>query len=150
MPGMASPIAPWLARVGEFAFAPAGISRRAFPTARPPAMPILLDMVAMTRAHYRRSAYRARSSGQEDRIRPASAALPAASPVLPAQSFEWRGGAAARDRTLRGRAARSSSWAATGRPRSRARLRGARPPGGAEAADRLGGQLLLGVGKLAP
>ena len=76
MPGMASPIAPWLARVGEFkgavrlpVFHAARISDIA--TARHAIREGLLDMVAMTRAHIADPhIVRKIEAGQEDRIRP--------------------------------------------------------------------------------
>jgi 2,4-dienoyl-CoA reductase-like NADH-dependent reductase (Old Yellow Enzyme family) len=76
MPGMASPIAPWLKRVGEFkrevklpVFHAARISDIA--TARHAIRDGLLDMVAMTRAHIADPAIIAKlEAGQEDRIRP--------------------------------------------------------------------------------
>jgi 2,4-dienoyl-CoA reductase-like NADH-dependent reductase (Old Yellow Enzyme family) len=76
MPGMASPIAPWLARVGAFkrevkvpVFHAARISDIA--TARYAIREGLLDMVAMTRAHIA-DPYIVRKieAGLEDRIRP--------------------------------------------------------------------------------
>jgi 2,4-dienoyl-CoA reductase-like NADH-dependent reductase (Old Yellow Enzyme family) len=76
MPGMASPIAPWLARVGEFkkavklpVFHAARISDIA--TARHAIREGLLDMVAMTRAHIADPNIVAKlEAGLEDRIRP--------------------------------------------------------------------------------
>jgi NADPH-dependent 2,4-dienoyl-CoA reductase/sulfur reductase-like enzyme len=76
MPGMASPIAPWLARVGAFkrevklpVFHAARISDIA--TARYAIRERLLDMVAMTRAHIADPNIVAKiAAGQEDRIRP--------------------------------------------------------------------------------
>lgn len=76
MPGMASPIAPWLKRVGEFkrevklpVFHAARISDIA--TARYAIREGLLDMVAMTRAHIADPAIVAKlEAGEEDRIRP--------------------------------------------------------------------------------
>src|SRR5712671_2452460 len=76
MPGMASPIAPWLARVGEFkravklpVFHAARISDIA--TARHAIREGLLDMVAMTRAHIADPhIVRKIEAGHEDRIRP--------------------------------------------------------------------------------
>ena len=76
MPGMASPIAPWLARVGAFkrevilpVFHAARISDIA--TARYAIREGLLDMVAMTRAHIADPNIVAKiAAGQEDRIRP--------------------------------------------------------------------------------
>ena len=76
MPGMASPIAPWLARVGEFkkavglpVFHAARISDIA--TARHAIREGLLDMVAMTRAHIADPNIIAKiAAGVEDQIRP--------------------------------------------------------------------------------
>jgi hypothetical protein len=76
MPGMASPIAPWLARVGEFkramrlpVFHAARISDIA--SARHAIREGLLDMVAMTRAHIADPhIVRKIEAGEEDRIRP--------------------------------------------------------------------------------
>ncbi|MGE8941439.1 FAD-dependent oxidoreductase [Leptospira interrogans] len=76
MPGMASPIAPWLQRVGEFkrevklpVFHAARVSDVA--TARYAIREGLLDMVAMTRAHIADPNIVAKlEAGQEDRIRP--------------------------------------------------------------------------------
>lgn len=76
MPGMASPIAPWLARVGEFkkavglpVFHAARISDIA--TARHAIREGLLDMVAMTRAHIADPNIIAKiEAGVEDQIRP--------------------------------------------------------------------------------
>jgi len=76
MPGMASPIAPWLAQVGQFrrevrlpVFHAARVSDIA--TARHAIREGLLDMVAMTRAHIADPhIVRKIEAGQEDRIRP--------------------------------------------------------------------------------
>ncbi len=76
MPGMASPIAPWLKRVGEFkrevklpVFHAARISDIA--TARHAIREGLLDMVAMTRAHIADPNIVAKlEAGQEELIRP--------------------------------------------------------------------------------
>ncbi|HKX06921.1 MAG TPA: N-methylproline demethylase, partial [Stellaceae bacterium] len=76
MPGMASPIAPWLKRVGEFkrevklpVFHAARIADIA--TARHAIREGLLDMVAMTRAHIADPNIVAKlEAGQEERIRP--------------------------------------------------------------------------------
>jgi len=76
MPGMASPIAPWLARVGEFkqhvglpVFHAARITDIA--TARYAITENLLDLVAMTRAHIADpQIVNKLSAGQEERIRP--------------------------------------------------------------------------------
>ena len=76
MPGMASPIAPWLARVGAFkrqvklpVFHAARISEVA--TARYAIREGLLDMVAMTRAHIADPYIVAKlRAGREDSIRP--------------------------------------------------------------------------------
>ncbi len=76
MPGMASPIAPWLKRVGEFkrevklpVFHAARIADIA--TARHAIREGLLDMVAMTRAHIADPNIVAKlAAGHEERIRP--------------------------------------------------------------------------------
>jgi len=76
MPGMASPIAPWLARVGQFkrevsvpVFHAARISEVA--TARYAIREGLLDMVAMTRAHIADPHIVAKlAAGREELIRP--------------------------------------------------------------------------------
>jgi 2,4-dienoyl-CoA reductase-like NADH-dependent reductase (Old Yellow Enzyme family) len=76
MPGMASPLAPWLARVGAFkrevglpVFHAARISEVA--TARHAIREGLLDMVAMTRAHIADPHIVAKlAAGREDQIRP--------------------------------------------------------------------------------
>ena len=76
MPGMASPIAPWLTRIGQFkkqirlpVFHAARISDIA--TARYAIREGLLDMVAMTRAHIADPHIVAKlQAGQEQRIRP--------------------------------------------------------------------------------
>ena len=76
MPGMASPIAPWLARVGQFkrevrvpVFHAARISEVA--TARYAVREGLLDMVAMTRAHIADPYIVAKlAAGREELIRP--------------------------------------------------------------------------------
>ncbi len=76
MPGMASPIAPWLQRVGEFkrevklpVFHAARIAD--IPTARHAIRDGLLDMVAMTRAHIADPHIVAKlMRGEEERIRP--------------------------------------------------------------------------------
>jgi NADPH-dependent 2,4-dienoyl-CoA reductase/sulfur reductase-like enzyme len=89
MPGMASPIAPWLKRVGEFrremklpVFHAARISDIA--TARYAIRENLLDMVAMTRAHIADPYIVAKlASGREDQIRPCVGATHCQSPYRP-------------------------------------------------------------------
>ena len=157
MPGMASPIAPWLQPVGEFrravtlpVFHAARISDIA--TARHAIRDGLLDMVAMTRAHIADPhIVRKIEAGQEDRIRPCVGATHCQSQYRPSCLHNPATG---RETTLAtrveppsGPAARSSWWAAV-RPGSRPRA--SAPSGGThvvlfEAADRLGGQVLLGA-----
>ncbi|MBV9785932.1 MAG: NADH:flavin oxidoreductase [Acidisphaera sp.] len=89
MPGMASPIAPWLRRVGEFkrevalpVFHAARIADIA--TARHAIREGLLDMVAMTRAHIADPHIVAKlQRGEEDRIRPCVGATHCQSPNRP-------------------------------------------------------------------
>ncbi len=110
-------------------------------------------MVAMTRAHIADPhIVRKIEAGQEDRIRPCVGATHCQSQYRPHclhnPSTGTRNHAAARDRTRRcGRAARSSWWAAV---RPAWRRRGCARERGHEvvlfeAADRLGGQVLLGA-----
>lgn len=89
LPGMASPIAPWLERVGEFkravrlpVFHAARISDIA--SARHAIRDGLLDMVAMTRAHIADPYVVAKiQAGQEERIRPCVGATHCQSPYRP-------------------------------------------------------------------
>jgi 2,4-dienoyl-CoA reductase-like NADH-dependent reductase (Old Yellow Enzyme family)/thioredoxin reductase len=89
MPGMASPLAPWLKRVGEFkremklpVFHAARISDIA--TARYAIREGLLDMVAMTRAHIADPYIVAKlMSGREEQIRPCVGATHCQSPYRP-------------------------------------------------------------------
>lgn len=89
MPGMASPLAPWLKRVGEFkremklpVFHAARVSDVA--TARYAIREGLLDMVAMTRAHIADPHIVAKlASGREDQIRPCVGATHCQSPYRP-------------------------------------------------------------------
>lgn len=89
MPGMASPIAPWLARVGEFkkavslpVFHAARISDIA--TARHAIREGLLDMVAMTRAHIADPhIVKKIEAGMEHTIRPCVGATHCQSPFRP-------------------------------------------------------------------
>lgn len=89
MPGMASPIAPWLQQVGAFkrevglpVFHAARISDIA--TARHAIREGLLDMVAMTRAHIADPhIVRKIEAGEEDRIRPCVGATHCQSPFRP-------------------------------------------------------------------
>ncbi|MCK6449262.1 MAG: NADH:flavin oxidoreductase [Alphaproteobacteria bacterium] len=89
MPGMASPIAPWLEAVGRFkrevklpVFHAARIADIA--TARHAIREGLLDMVAMTRAHIADPNIVAKlEAGQEDRIRPCVGATHCQSPYRP-------------------------------------------------------------------
>jgi 2,4-dienoyl-CoA reductase-like NADH-dependent reductase (Old Yellow Enzyme family) len=90
MPGMASPIAPWLERVGSFkretglpVFHAARISDIA--TARHAIRDGLLDMVAMTRAHIADPyIVRKLEAGAEHTIRPCVGATQCQSPLRPA------------------------------------------------------------------
>jgi len=90
MPGMASPIAPWLERVGSFkreigvpVFHAARISDIA--TARHAIRDGLLDMVAMTRAHIADPyIVRKLEAGAEHSIRPCVGATQCQSPLRPA------------------------------------------------------------------
>lgn len=89
MPGMASPIAPWLTQVGSFkrevglpVFHAARISDIA--TARHAIREGLLDMVAMTRAHIADPhIVRKIEAGEEERIRPCVGATHCQSPFRP-------------------------------------------------------------------
>jgi 2,4-dienoyl-CoA reductase-like NADH-dependent reductase (Old Yellow Enzyme family)/thioredoxin reductase len=155
MPGMASPIAPWLARVGEFkravhlpVFHAARISDIA--TARYAIREGLLDMVAMTRAHIADPhIVRKIEAGQEDRIRPCVGATHCQSQYRP---HCLHNPASGRETTLSHVIERSA------RPGRKVVVVGGGPAGLEaarvcaerghdvvlfEAADRLGGQLLL-------
>ncbi|MBK7472831.1 MAG: NADH:flavin oxidoreductase [Betaproteobacteria bacterium] len=157
MPGMASPIAPWLARVGEFkramrlpVFHAARISDIA--TARYAIREGLLDMVAMTRAHIADPhIVKKIEAGQEDRIRPCVGATHCQSQYRPHCLHNPSSG---RETTLPHVIARAEG---TGR---KVVVVGGGPAGLEaarvcaerghkvvllEAADRLGGQLLLGA-----
>ncbi|GIS90418.1 MAG: hypothetical protein CM1200mP20_04590 [Pseudomonadota bacterium] len=104
MPGMASPIAPWLAQVGEFkqhvdlpVFHAARITDIA--TARYAISENLLDLVAMTRAHIADpQIVNKLLAGHEERIRPcvgATHCMSANRPTCPAQPGKRSGTAAA-------------------------------------------------------
>ena len=156
MPGMASPIAPWLARVGEFkqaiglpVFHAARISDIA--TARHAIREGLLDMVAMTRAHIA-DPYIVRKieAGLEHTIRPCVGATHCQSQYRPHCLHNASSG---REKVLPHVVPRSS------RPGRKVVVVGGGPAGMEaarvsaarghdvvlfEAADRLGGQVLLG------
>jgi len=155
MPGMASPIAPWLKRVGEFkrevklpVFHAARIADIA--TARHAIREGLLDMVAMTRAHIADPNIVAKlEAGEEARIRPCVGATHCQSQYRPHCLHNPSTG---REGTLPQTIARSE------RPGRRIVVVGGGPAGLEaarvsaerghrvtlfEAADRLGGQVLL-------
>jgi len=157
MPGMASPIAPWLARVGEFrramrlpVFHAARISDIA--TARYAIREGLLDMVAMTRAHIADPhIVRKIEAGHEDRIRPCVGATHCQSQYRPHCLHNPSSG---RETTLPHvieRAARADRKVVVvgGGPAGLEAARVCAERGHKvvlfEAADRLGGQLLLGA-----
>jgi 2,4-dienoyl-CoA reductase-like NADH-dependent reductase (Old Yellow Enzyme family) len=155
MPGMASPIAPWLKRVGEFkrevklpVFHAARIADIA--TARHAIREGLLDMVAMTRAHIADPNIVAKlEAGEEERIRPCVGATHCQSQYRPHCIHNPSTG---REGALPQTIARSK------RPGRRIVVVGGGPAGLEaarvsaerghrvtlfEAADRLGGQVLL-------
>lgn len=155
MPGMASPIAPWLVRVGQFkravglpVFHAARIADIA--TARHAIREGLIDMVAMTRAHIADPHIVAKlEAGQEDRIRPCVGATHCQSQYRP---HCLHNPATGRETSLPQTVARSD------RPGLKAVVVGGGPAGLEaarvlaerghrvvlfEAAERLGGQVLL-------
>ncbi|MEW9586880.1 FAD-dependent oxidoreductase [Paraburkholderia sp. DGU8] len=155
MPGMASPIAPWLERVGSFkreiglpVFHAARISDVA--TARHAIRDGLLDMVAMTRAHIADPyIVRKLEAGKEHTIRPCVGATQCQSPLRPACIHNPSSG---REATLPHRIERSSG------PRKKVVIVGGGPAGLEaarvsaarghrvvlfEAGPKLGGQILL-------
>jgi len=157
MPGMASPIAPWLKRVGEFkrevklpVFHAARIADIA--TARHAIREGLLDMVAMTRAHIADPNIVAKiAAGQEERIRPCVGATHCQSQYRPHCLHNPSSG---RETSL------SQTVAPAERPGRKVIIVGAGPAGLEaarvcaerghrvvlfEAADRVGGQVLLGA-----
>ena len=157
MPGMASPIAPWLKPVGAFkrevglpVFHAARISDIA--TARYAIGEGLLDMVAMTRAHIADPQIVAKlSRGDEDRIRPCVGATHCMSPLRPKCLHNPSTG---REGELPHRLSRSEN------PGLKVMVVGGGPAGLEaarvsaerghhvtlfEAADKLGGQVLLGA-----
>ena len=157
MPGMASPIAPWLTRVGAFkrevrlpVFHAARISDIA--TARYAIREGLLDMVAMTRAHIADPNIVAKiAAGHEDRIRPCVGATHCQSQYRPHCLHNPSTG---REASLPEAIARAE------RPGRKVVVVGGGPAGLEaarvsaerghhvvlfEAADRLGGQVLLGT-----
>ena len=157
MPGMASPIAPWLARVGEFrrtvrlpVFHAARISDIA--TARHAIREELLDMVAMTRAHIADPhIVRKIEAGQEERIRPCVGATHCQSQYRP---HCLHNPASGREMTLphvveRASRAGRKTVVVGGGPAGLEAARVCAERGHRvvlfEAADRLGGQLLLGA-----
>jgi hypothetical protein len=157
MPGMASPIAPWLARVGEFkravrlpVFHAARISDMA--TARHAIRDGLLDMVAMTRAHIADPhIVRKIEAGQEERIRPCVGATHCQSQYRP---HCLHNAATGREVSLSHVIPRAADpdrkiVVVGGGPAGleAARVCAERGHGVVlfEAADRLGGQLLLGA-----
>ena len=130
MPGMASPIAPWLVKVGAFkrevslpVFHAARISDIA--TARHAIREGLLDMVAMTRAHIADPYIVAKiAAGLEGRIRPCVGATHCQSqyrPALPAQPVDRAGKHDRPRRAPRREAGGRSSWSAAGPPGSKRR-----------------------------
>ena len=157
MPGMASPIAPWLARVGEFkramhlpVFHAARISDIA--TARYAIREGLLDMVAMTRAHIADPhIVRKIEAGQEDRIRPCVGATHCQSPYRPHCLHNPTTGRETSLSHVIERAARPGRKVVVvgGGPAGLEAARVCAERGHDvvlfEAADRLGGQLLLGA-----
>jgi 2,4-dienoyl-CoA reductase-like NADH-dependent reductase (Old Yellow Enzyme family) len=156
MPGMASPIAPWLARVGEFkrevrlpVFHAARISDIA--TARHAIREGLIDMVAMTRAHIADPhIVRKIEAGLEHTIRPCVGATHCQSPYRP---HCLHNPATGRETTLSHDIARSPragmkvvvvGGGPAGLEAARvSALRGHRVVL-FEAAERLGGQIVLG------
>ncbi|HLI12076.1 MAG TPA: NADH:flavin oxidoreductase [Alphaproteobacteria bacterium] len=157
MPGMASPIAPWLARVGAFkrevglpVFHAARIADIA--TARYAIRDGLLDMVAMTRAHIADPYIVAKlQAGQEDAIRPCVGATHCQSQYRPSCLHNVSSG---RELTLPHVVARSDQ------PGRKVVVVGGGPAGLEaarvsaerghkvvlfEAAPRLGGQVLIGA-----
>lgn len=157
MPGMASPIAPWLAQVGRFkrevglpVFHAARISDIA--TARHAIREGLLDMVAMTRAHIADPhIMRKLAAGEEDRIRPCVGATHCQSPARPAclhNASTGREGALPHVVGRSERAPRKVVVVGAG-PAGLEAARVSAERGHEvtlfEAADRPGGQLLLGA-----
>ena len=155
MPGMASPVAPWLQRVGEFkrevklpVFHAARIADIA--TARHAIREGLLDMVAMTRAHIADPNIVAKlEAGQEELIRPCVGATHCQSQYRPHCIHNPSTG---REATLPQTIVRASEWGRRivvvgGGPAGLEAARVCAERGHRvtlfEAADRLGGQVLL-------
>jgi 2,4-dienoyl-CoA reductase-like NADH-dependent reductase (Old Yellow Enzyme family)/thioredoxin reductase len=155
MPGMASPIAPWLKPVSEFkkatklpVFHAARISDIA--TARHAVREGLLDMVAMTRAHIADPhIVKKIEAGQEDQIRPCVGATHCQSPYRPhCLHNPATGRESVLSHTIAPAASRRKIVIVGGGPAGLEAARISAERGHDvvlfEAADRLGGQIVLG------